>query len=313
MKQLFPLLMLLLFCLIPVMGQEATPEPATQTDANAQPVSSVNMDGLTLDLYFDRIPQGRVGLLRVQGENVAGARLRFFDAMSDFFLMDDGYWYGLLAVNMDQAARVYDFSVLVWLEDGTRVTIPAQANVVLGGFIRQDSLTVPPDRAYLVDPEVERVEFARLDAVFSNITPETLWDADFQFPITSEITSPFGAFRTFNQTVQARHTGWDMRAATGTPVAASASGRVAFAGQLDIRGNYILIDHGHGVYTGYAHLSQIHVTRGQSVEQGQIIGVSGNTGRSGGAHLHFEVAVNGLWVDSVDFVGMWLPTNTPQH
>ncbi len=311
MKQLIPLVMLLLFCLTPVMGQEETPDAAAGSEASSQPFGSVTMDDLTLDLFFDRIPQGRAALLRVQGEGIAGARLRFFDAMSEFFLMGDGYWYALLAVNMDQAARVYDFSVLVWLEDGTRITIPAQAQVVLGGFIRQDDLSVPPDRAYLVDPEVERLEFARLDAVLSTITQETLWETDFQYPITSEITSPFGAFRTFNQTVQTRHTGWDMRAPTGTPVAAAAAGRVAFAGLLDIRGNHIIIDHGHGIYTGYSHLSQVHVTRGQSILQGQIIGVSGNTGRSGGAHLHFEVSVNGQWVDSVDFMEMWLPSTTP--
>jgi murein DD-endopeptidase MepM/ murein hydrolase activator NlpD len=86
-----------------------------------------------------------------------------------------------------------------------------------------------------------------------------------------------------------------------------ANGVVAFAGQLDIRGNYIVINHGWGVYTGYAHLSQINVERGQTLTAGQIIGASGNSGRSSGPHLHWEIAVNGEWIDGVLFLEMWLP------
>jgi murein DD-endopeptidase MepM/ murein hydrolase activator NlpD len=88
---------------------------------------------------------------------------------------------------------------------------------------------------------------------------------------------------------------------------ASAAGRVAFAGRLDIRGNHVIIDHGFGVFTGYSHMSQVNVTRGQLVTRGQILGLSGNSGRSSGPHLHWEVTVNGDWVDSVDFINMWLP------
>ena len=68
-----------------------------------------------------------------------------------------------------------------------------------------------------------------------------------------------------------------------------------------------MIDHGYGVYSGYAHFSQIHVTRGQTITAGQVLGMSGNTGRSSGAHLHWEMVVNGEWVDSLAFIEMWMP------
>ena len=86
-----------------------------------------------------------------------------------------------------------------------------------------------------------------------------------------------------------------------------AGGTAAFAGHLDIRGNYIVINHGWGVYTGYAHLSQINVERGQTITAGQIIGLTGNSGRSSGPHLHWEVAVNGEWIDGSLFLDTWLP------
>ena len=88
---------------------------------------------------------------------------------------------------------------------------------------------------------------------------------------------------------------------------ASGGGTVAFAGRLEIRGNIVVIDHGYGIFSTYCHLSQIHVTRGQTIDKGQIIGVTGDTGRSSGPHFHWEVAVNGDFVDSTQFIQTWLP------
>ena len=88
---------------------------------------------------------------------------------------------------------------------------------------------------------------------------------------------------------------------------ATASGTVAFAEQLDIRGIYVMIDHGYGVYSGYAHMSVLYVTQGQSVKAGQIIGQVGTTGRSSSPHAHFEMIVNGEWIDPTDFLRLPLP------
>src|SRR5690606_323043 len=149
-------------------------------------------------------------------------------------------------------------------------------------------------------PDTERAELARLESIFATTTTERYWDeTGFQMPILSRLTSPFGAFRTFNNTLNTRHTGWDIRSTLGTPILASAAGKVVYAGMMDIRGNYVVIDHGYGVYSGYAHMSQVHVTRGQTVAKGQVIGVVGNTGRTSGPHFHWEIAVNGEWVDAV--------------
>jgi murein DD-endopeptidase MepM/ murein hydrolase activator NlpD len=278
-------------------------------DSAFRPFAStvVTLDDVTLELYFDEILQGRVGLLHVSGAEVAGARVLFMNKENDFFPIENDGYYGLLTIGMNQTPRTYDFSVLVWKTDGTRVTVPAQVRVVLGGFIRQD-FSVSADRAYLIDPQIERTEFARLDSIVGQFTTERLWGNDgFQNPMDSELTSPFGAFRIFNETVETRHTGWDFRAPVGSPVASMADGRVAFAGLLDIRGNHVIIDHGYGVFSTYSHFSQTHVTNGQTVTRGQILGVSGNSGRSTGPHLHWEVVVNGYWVDSADFLAMWLP------
>lgn len=292
---------------LPTVGTPLPPVTPTPIP-RPQPVTVVEENGLALALYFRNLPQGQAGLVEVRGSSLEGARARFLDRLVDFFRGGDGSLYALLSVSMEQSPRVYDLAVFGWDAAGQRATVNTQVEVVTGGFIRQD-IMMAPDRAYLVDAEIERAELARLESIFGNHTTERLWGADgFMIPILgSNLTSPFGAFRTFNGTLQTRHTGWDIRTTLGVPVLVSAAGRVAFAGRLDIRGNMVAVDHGAGVYSTYSHLSQIHVTRGQTVVHGQIIGVTGDTGRSSGPHFHWEIAVNGDYVDSVQFTNMWLP------
>lgn len=291
----------------------ATPLPPDVTPTpipRPQPVTQLEQDGVTLELYFETLPQGRVGLVHVYGDDVEGASAVFLGRTIDFFPLEGDGYYGLIAAGMEQTPRSYELTIYALMPDEERVTITTQVEVELGGFIQQ-SLDIPPDRAYLIDPPVERAEFARLASIFQKITPDTLWgETAFRFPVNSDLTSPFGAVRVLNDTVQTRHTGWDLKATIGTPILSAANGKVAFAGPLDIRGNYVIVDHGHGIFSGYAHLSQIHVTRGQDVTQGQILGMSGNTGRSSGPHLHWEINVNGEWVDSFDFMQLWLPTTS---
>jgi murein DD-endopeptidase MepM/ murein hydrolase activator NlpD len=93
------------------------------------------------------------------------------------------------------------------------------------------------------------------------------------------------------------HTGVDVRAEFGESVGASMSGTVWFAGPRAGYGNLVVVDHGSGIATFYAHLSRIDVVAGQPVAAGQLIGYVGSTGRSTGPHLHYEVRANGRPID----------------
>ncbi|MDP9074613.1 MAG: peptidoglycan DD-metalloendopeptidase family protein [Actinomycetota bacterium] len=101
-------------------------------------------------------------------------------------------------------------------------------------------------------------------------------------PVTSEFGPRWGGF----------HPGIDIAPPFGTPIHAAKAGLVILAGPAGGYGNFVLIDHGGGLVTGYAHQSQLAVTQGQSVAQGQVIGYEGSTGDSTGPHLHFEVRIN---------------------
>ncbi len=103
------------------------------------------------------------------------------------------------------------------------------------------------------------------------------------------------------------HEGIDYGCYVGTPVRATADGIVVFSGYDPISGKYIKIEHGYGYTTVYAHLSKRLVNKGQKVVRGQIIGYSGNTGRSEGPHVHYEVRVYGQHVNPVRFVSYPIP------
>jgi len=276
-----------------IIGLLAGAVPATQ----AHPIDPT---GYQVQLDFEALRQGTVGLVRVSGFSVAGARMRFLNRLIAFYPRGDA-WYGLVAVNMEQNPNTYPLEVFVWFEDGRRQTWTHEVTVLDGEFIRQD-VTLASNLGYLLEPEIDRAERARLMGIFSQVTPIHYWDGPFIKPTPGEFTSPFGAWRLYNESLWGRHTGIDMRGAMGTPMQATAAGRVVLAERMDVRGNYVLLDHGWGIYSGYAHLSEIHVTRGQVVRQGQVLGISGNTGRSSGPHIHWEMAVNGEWVDPSQFL-----------
>lgn len=100
------------------------------------------------------------------------------------------------------------------------------------------------------------------------------------------------------------HTGIDLAAPAGTHIYSWRSGTVTFAGWSGSYGNFIIVDHGDGFVTRYAHCSKIAVTKGQTVSQGQVIGYVGTTGNSTGNHLHFEVKVNGNFVNPRNYLSI---------
>lgn len=118
-----------------------------------------------------------------------------------------------------------------------------------------------------------------------------------QRPAPGAITSKFG-FRDdpFNRGVKP-HEGIDIDNSTGTPIKAAGAGVITFTGYTNGYGNTIVISHGSGYQTKYAHLSDIGVKTGDTVKKGQIVGTMGSSGRSTGSHLHFEVVRNGTLID----------------
>ena len=118
-------------------------------------------------------------------------------------------------------------------------------------------------------------------------------------PVTGRITSRFGAVESIRDHT---HKGIDIAATRGTPILATASGKVSFAGWSSGYGYLVKIDHGSGVETYYGHCSKLYVSAGDTVEAGEQIAAVGSTGNSTGNHLHFEIRLNGKQVNPQKYV-----------
>lgn len=177
-----------------------------------------------------------------------------------------------------------------------------------------ENITLAPETAALLDPDLVRAERERLVALWAQSSPRQKWHAAWQLPDGSgqelgllQTTSAFGTRRSYNGgPISDFHAGQDFHAPAGAPVYAPAAGTVALAEPLHVRGNAVWIDHGLGVYSGYFHLSAIEVAVGQKVAAGDLIGRVGTTGLSTGPHLHWEVRVDGVAVDPLEWVGHYI-------
>lgn len=116
-------------------------------------------------------------------------------------------------------------------------------------------------------------------------------------PVEGRISTPFGARRTLNGDYGYIHSGIDLANKKGTPILAANSGKVVLAEVQSLTGNTIVIDHGRGLFTLYAHLEAMSVAIGDNVNRGQEIGAMGSTGFSTGSHLHFETQLMGVYID----------------
>jgi murein DD-endopeptidase MepM/ murein hydrolase activator NlpD len=137
-----------------------------------------------------------------------------------------------------------------------------------------------------------------LRRVLREVTPKKFSSGKLYPPLPKlRISTPFGAKRVINGKRHSIHWGTDFRARKGTPVRAVLGGKVVLARELYFTGKTVVIDHGLGIHTLYAHLSRITVKEGQLVKRGQLIGKVGSTGRSTGPHLHFGFYVQGVRAD----------------
>jgi len=131
---------------------------------------------------------------------------------------------------------------------------------------------------------------------------KSLVDIELLQPTEGIMTGSFGRRRIFNGEARRPHSGMDIAADEGLPVIAPSKGKVIDVGDFFFSGNLVYVDHGQGMISLFAHLSEINVTLGQQINKGDIIGKVGATGRVTGPHLHWSLGLNGTWVDPALFL-----------
>ncbi len=210
--------------------------------------------------------------------------------------------YTFVGVDAEDPVGPAPLKADVTLPNGTTGTLSDTVTVVKTNWTVDSLQFTSQQTTDFLDPQVVAAESARLKALYSNVTPEKLWTGPWQLPADGPLTARMGEQRSINgSTPSGHHGGTDIGVPEGTPVHATNRGRVVLAEKLTVRGNMVIIDHGGGLFSGYCHLSEIDVTDGQLVEAGDAIALSGNTGLSTGAHLHWEMAIDGILLDALRF------------
>ncbi len=209
--------------------------------------------------------------------------------------------YSFVGVDTEDATGPQELKVNFLTPNGTKGSLTDTVQVLRTDWT-VDSLQFDPATSQLLDPAIVNAEFAELHSIYTKVTPEKLWSGAWIAPVDAPVTARYGEQRSINGgPPSGHHGGTDLGAPEGTPVKAANSGRVVLARHMQVRGNMVIIDHGGGLYSAYCHLSAFNVSAGQAVEQGEVLGMSGNTGLSTGAHLHWEMAIDGVLLDALRF------------
>ncbi len=277
------------------------PASAAAWTVRAQPARLVNGG----PVLFQVKPPARLDLL---GGAWLGHELSFsFDSASKT-------WFALAGVSLETVPGTYSIELTGQTAPGKmpgrKISFTRAFAVARGKYPKtevklnvESKFTEPtPDQQKQIEEGVE----IKKDYL-NRVTPEREWSGQFTAPAEAEISDVFGAERVFNGKTQSTHFGLDFRVPSGTPVAAMNDGTVLLARPLYFEGNFVVLDHGQGLLTLYLHLSEFKVKEGDQVKRGQIIGLSGGTGRATGPHLHVAVRWQGTYLDPASLMRLRLP------
>jgi murein DD-endopeptidase MepM/ murein hydrolase activator NlpD len=246
---------------------------------------------------------GDVVLLTITGgPPLTGPRVHALGHEWPPFAVDARTWQVLVGIDLEVKPGRYTVEVEAAIpSDGTRTTYPL---LVKPRAFRTRTLSVDP--ALVTPPPEMRERIEREARMLADLwtAPASAksWDGPFVRPVPDAANSAFGTRSVYNGEPRSPHNGTDFLSPAGRPVEAPNSGRVVVAESLYFTGGTIVIDHGLGLFSLFAHLSEIDVKVGDGVTTGTAIGKVGATGRVTGPHLHWSVRDGGARVDPLSLL-----------
>jgi len=197
-------------------------------------------------------------------------------------------------------------ATLLYNENGVKKEKEIRVKIVEGGY-KKEQIVVSKSKVNPTSAKVKQrisKEYNQAMKIYNTVTEKSYIQKKFILPIESNITSAFGTARVYNNTLKGYHSGTDFRAKVGTPIKASNDGKVVLVAKRFYSGGTVLLDHGKGIYTCYFHMSKFNVKKGDMVKRGQLLGLSGKSGRVTGPHLHFSARVNAVQVDPLQLISL---------
>jgi hypothetical protein len=246
---------------------------------------------------------GELVVLTIATARPAGSlRVRAFGRELPPFAEDPTTWRVLVGIDLAVQPGTYPVAIVAGAGPGAdRTTFQL---VVKARRFPTRTLTV--DEAFVNPPPdaLERIqrEARQLAGLWEASAPKRLWDGPFVRPVPDPANSAFGTRTILNGQARSPHSGADFKSASGTPVKAPNSGRVVLVASYYFTGDTVVIDHGLGLFSLFAHLSAIDVHDGDLVKAGDLVGAVGASGRVTGPHLHWAVRSSGARIDPLSLL-----------
>lgn len=229
--------------------------------------------------------------------------LDMFDRAWPTFQVDATTWRAWVGIDLETGPRTYTAVIAVDTGSGQPTRLTRRLSIVTKSF---GTRTLTVDEGF-VNPPAEvaaRIasESSRLAELWRRVPTPHAWSDSFVVPVPEPANSAFGKRSVFNGQLRNSHTGADFPSPAGAVVSAPNAGTVVLAEDLYFSGNTVILDHGLGMFSTFAHLSEIGVRTGDVVVPGRAIGRVGATGRVTGPHLHWAVRLNGARVDPLSLI-----------
>lgn len=246
------------------------------------------------------------GLFLVQVDSPVGfsaSSIEAFGKNFSIFKSNDGSYQGFVAVPYEAKKGKKDVVCIFESESNLEPKQVSSVIHVIEGAYAKEKLKVDPKFTKVKKEDADRIakDIKAVGEVYRNSDDAKHWN-HFSMPVQDSFTGFFGTRRMFNQEFKSFHQGLDIRAAPNTIIRSPSDGRVAYVGDLFFTGNTVILDHGLGLFTIYAHLNESKVKVGDYVKFQEVLALSGSTGRASGPHLHWGAVLRGIKFDPVDLI-----------
>lgn len=217
---------------------------------------------------------------------------------------DGDTWLALVGIDLTTKPGTFPTTVTATLPAGMAST--TKSLTVAPKQFPTRRLTVNPAMVNPPPTAIDRIkrDTEKINNVYRSPTMEPIWSGPFARPVLDAANSRFGSRSVFNNTRSSPHTGADFSSPAGRPIRAPNRGRVRLAEDLYFSGNTVILDHGLGLFSLFAHLSAFKVQEGDTVATGDIVGLVGATGRVTGPHLHWAVRATGARIDPLSLLAV---------
>ena len=250
------------------------------------------------------VHQGELAAVRVRGGDLAAVEGQV-GADKIYFYPDDPFTFtALVGADVEAKPRLSKLFLKATNSSGAESYREISLRTKAKAF-RKESFSVPASFDQMTEETVEEIrrEQAAFARAFAAFAPDKLWDGPFVRPVPHEASaSSFGFRRIINGTPRAPHSGTDLSAPSGSEVVASNHGRAALVGNFFFAGDSVVLDHGGGLFTMYFHLSEFRTEEGAMVKKGDVIGLSGASGRVTGPHLHWGARLLNARIDPFELL-----------